>query len=240
MRLFFIITTIFLTIISAPALAQTKQDYGILAISGNGEISATPDIAYINTGVITVEKTAKQALAKNSLIMNELINKLNAFNIAEKDIKTSNFSISPQYNYNNSANNQPPKIVNYRVSNMVTITVRNLNNLGKIIDATVSIGANSISSVSFSVANKEKLLDEARKKAMQNAINKAKLYANSANISLGKILVISENSGFMPPPPVDMVMARNMAIAAEAAPTPIQSGELTFRANVNVQWRIEQ
>ncbi len=245
MRLFLlVIISIF---ISAPSMAQTIapiipptsfEQIGIISISGTGEITATPDMAYITSGVISIKKTAKLALHDNSKAMNELIAVLENAGIEKRDIQTSNFSISPQYAYNNSSNNEPPKIANYRVSNSVTIVVRNLDILGNIIDQAVSVGSNSINSVSFAIEDTSELLIQARKNAMANAIEKAQLYAKTANVSLGKIRLISENSSYPTQPQVDMLMARNMA--AESAPTPMLSGELTFRSNVFVQWELEQ
>ncbi len=245
MRLFLaIFTTIFALAVSLPTLAQntpliTSERPGIIALSGEGKISTAPDIAYITSGVISIEKNAREALAQNSDAMSQLIDILKNAGVKEKDIQTSNFSISPQYNYNNPSNNQSPKITNYRVSNLVSVVVRDLDNLGNIIDQIVSVGANSVNSVSFGVEDTASLLNEARINAMKNAIEKATLYADGANVKLGRIILISENGGFMPPPPVEMAMMRQ-SVSADSATTPMQSGELIFRANVNVQWEIEQ
>jgi len=242
MRLFLIsLLTLFF---SSPTFAQItppiiSDQAGIISLSGTGEIYAAPDIAYINTGVVSVAKTAREALAQNSNAMAKLIDVLQNAGLEERDIQTSNFNVSPQYSYNSAPNNnQPPKIANYRVSNSVRIIVRDLDNLGNIIDQSVSVGANSINSVSFSIEDNSDLLNQARKLAMQDAIKKATLYVNAANIKLGKIRVISENSSVMPPVP-QFEMTR-MAITSDGAPTPMQSGELSLRSNINVSWKIIQ
>lgn len=244
MRLFLVFSAFFIALMSnSTSIAQTvppqfSPKAGTIVISGEGKISAIPDMAYITTGVISIEKNAREALLQNSDAMSQLIIVLQDAGIENKDIQTSNFSISPQYSYNNSSNNQPPKIANYRVSNSVTIIVRDLDVLGNIIDQVVSVGANSINSVSFAIDDKTSLLNEARKRAMENAIKKAQLYANAANVELGRIMLISEGGGFMPQPQFGIQMSRELAM--DNSPTPMQSGELTFRANVSVQWEIEQ
>ncbi len=243
MRLFLVISTFLMALISAsPLLAQAippvAGENGVISITGIGKITAKPDMAYITSGVISIEKNAQEALAQNSNAMASLIKVLKNAGIEERDIQTSNFSISPQYDYNNSSNNQPPKITNYRVSNSLTIIVRDLNILGHIIDKAVSVGSNSINSVRFAIDDTSALLNEARKKAMQDAFEKAILYTEAANVTLGKIRYISENSGFMPPPfPAEMT---RMAMSADASAVPMQSGELTFSSTISVVWELEQ
>jgi hypothetical protein len=114
------------------------------------------------------------------------------------------------------------------------VIVRDLENLGNIIDQMVSVGSNSINSVSFSIDDTSELLKQARKNAMANAIEKARLYAEAASVSLGKIRLISENSHFAPQPQMEMKQMRSLA--EDAAPTPMLSGELTYRATISVQW----
>lgn len=245
MRLFLFFSSIILALsLSSPSMAQIAHPMfdktkGTISLAGEGKVNAQPDIAYITSGVIAIAKTAQEALSQNSSSMAQLVDVLKSAGIEDRDIQSSNFNISPQYAYNNnSANNQPPKIANYRVSNNVTIIVRDIDNLGNIIDQAVSVGANSINSVSFGVDDPSDLLNEARKLAMASAIAKAQLYAKAANVSLGKIKVISESSGFMPPP-FPMEMSR-VAMAQDSASTPMQSGELTFRTSVSVSWELEQ
>ena len=243
MRLFLAIPAIIVALaIATPVLAQTSPSFasgqpGIISISGEGEINAAPDMAFINSGVVTTAKTAREALTQNTVAMANLVLLLTNSGIDERDIQTSNFSVSPQYSYNSTSNNSPPKIVGYRVSNSLSVAVRDLNILGDIIDRAVSVGANSINSVSFALDDPSSLLAEARNKAMANAIGKAQLYAAAANVELGRIRLISENAGFMPQPQAEYDMVR---MAAKASPVPMQAGELTYRATVSVQWELEQ
>lgn len=243
MRLFLAIpATIIALTFAAPSLAQTPPPFaseqpGIISITGEGEINAAPDMAFINSGVVTTAKTAREALTQNTDAMTNLVLLLTNSGIEERDIQTSNFSVSPQYSYNSTSNNSPPKIVGYRVSNSLSVAVRDLNILGDIIDRAVSVGANSINSVSFALDDPSSLLAEARKNAMANAMDKARLYVTAANVELGRIRLISENAGFMPQLPIEMPLA---SMAADASRVPMQSGELTYRATISVQWELVQ
>ena len=172
--------------------------------------------------------------------MAKLLETLKAAGIDDRDIQTSGFSVSPNYVYSNEVDangySLPPKINGYLVSNQVTIRVRNLDSLGAVLDQSVTVGANTINGISFSVADPAKLYDEARKKAFADARAKAELYAGAAGVELGDIAAITETQGYGQPQPY---MMRDVAMSA-AAPVPVQAGELTFTINVSVSWRLDQ
>ena len=134
-----------------------------------------------------------------------------------------------------SGYSQPPKVNGYQVSNTVTVTVRDLEELGSILDKSVTVGANTINGVSFAVADPSKLYDEARKTAFADARSKAELYATAAGGTLGELESIRETQGFNQPLPAPMY-ARE---AAAAAPVPVEAGELAFSINVNVEWELD-
>jgi uncharacterized protein YggE len=161
---------------------------------------------------------------------------LKAANVAEKDVQTSNFSVQPIYDYGNNSNNQPPKVSGYQVSNTVIVTLRKIDSVGDVLDKLVSAGSNQINGVSFSIANPQAALDDARKAAVADALRKANVLTSAAGVKLGAITSISEG-GEAPPQPVVMMRAKTMA--ADAAPVPVAQGEQTVGADVNVVWTIE-
>lgn len=234
MRLVFLASTLAI-LISSPALAA-----GTIQLSGHGEVTAAPDTAYVTSGVTSQGATAKEALAANTADMSQLIGVLKAAGIDPKDIQTSGFGVNPNYIYsdNRDANGYPlpPKIAGYTVTNSVTVHVRDIAILGKVLDQAVSVGANTISGISFSVEDPSALYDEARKAAFADAREKADLYAGAAGVSLGAIESINENSGYTPPVPY---MAKAMAATADrSAPVPVEAGQLTYSIDVNVTWDI--
>jgi len=215
-----------------PAAAKDKQQRTI-SLTGTGTVTAPADTAQISTGVITEADTARQALDKNTAAMAKVVTELKAQGIEPKDIQTTNFSVRPRFQ--RSKDGKPPKIIGYRVTNSVTIIVRDLKQLGAILDKVVTQGSNQIGGITFSVDDPTKLEDEARKRAMRDGIRKAKLYAVAAGADLGKVVTIQE--GFIAGPP--RPMAARAVLEAKAADVPIEPGEQTLRAQVNVTWELE-
>ncbi len=210
---------------------------GTIAIEGRGEVRAAPDMATINSGVTTQGATAREALDANTAAMSELIAALKESGIEARDIQTSGFSVNPNYVYSDARDelgySMPPKINGYQVSNSVTVVVRDLEELGSILDRSVTVGANTVNGVSFSVADPSELLDEARKLAFVNARDKAELYADAADVTLGDLEQISERQDFNAPQPYPMYARAEIA---DAAPVPVEAGEMSFAITVNVTW----
>ena len=221
-----------------PALADDSRGPGVITIEGRGEVSGTPDTAFVASGVTTQGATAREALDANTAAMTQLIDTLKAAGIEPRDIQTSGFSVNPNYVYTDArdANGYtlPPKINGYQVFNTVTIRIRQIDKLGDILDKSVTVGANTINGVSFSVADPSKLYDEARKAAFADAREKASLYADAAGLELDKIKMISETQNYGQPQPY---MMKEVAMAA-SAPVPVQTGELSFAINVQVTWEL--
>jgi uncharacterized protein YggE len=227
--------------LAVPAYAQAVPAIPTIAVTGHGEVTAAPDTAFITSGVTSQAATAREALDANTAAMTQLIAELKGSGIEERDIQTSNFSVNPNYVYTDrtDANGYqlPPRIVGYSVTNTVTVRVRKLDILGSVLDKSVSVGANTINGISFSVEDPSALYDEARREALRDATHKAGLYADEAKVTLGAIAAISESQGFNPPPQPYLAA---MSARAEKAPVPIQAGELTFSIDVSVTWQIGQ
>lgn len=216
----------------APAFA------GTIAIEGSGQVRAAPDMATVSSGVTTQGATAKEALDANSTAMTALIEALKGSGIEARDIQTSGFSVSPNYVYSEerdaSGYSLPPKINGYQVANSVSVVVRDLEKLGSILDQSVTVGANTVNGIEFSVTDPSELLDEARKAAFADARAKADLYALASGTTLGDIEKISESRDYAVP--VAYAMAER-AVAADKVP--VEAGELSFSITVNVEWDLE-
>jgi len=230
MRLATLLVPIALSMFLAlPASAQDYRGPGTIMIEGHGEVSGTPDTAYITSGVTTQGATADEALAANTKAMTDLIATLKSAGIEDRDIQTSGFSVNPNYVYTDQrdANGYtlPPKINGYQVYNTVTVRVRQIASLGAILDKSVTVGANTINGITFDVADPTRLYEEAR------------LYADEARLDLGKIRSITETQNYGQPQPY---MMRDMAVSAEAAPVPVQAGEMSFAINVQVTWELDE
>ena len=218
-----------------PALSEDMKLVRSISLSGHGEVHASPDLAIVSMGVLSSAATAREALDANTKAMNDLMAVLKAANIENKDISTSNFSVAPRYDYGQN-NGQPPKVIGYDVSNTVAVTVRKLDLIGGLLDKAVSSGSNQINGITFSIANPQAAMDEARKEAVKDAKHKADLYATAASISLGNIISLSEGSVYQPPQPM---MMQAKAMASDAGNVPIAQGEQVIAIDVNIAWEIK-
>lgn len=206
-----------------------------IAVSGEGQVFGAPDQAQINTGVVTDGPTAKDALARNSARMAEVISALKKMGIESKDIQTSGFNLSPVYLPQNPGQNVP-RIGGYQVSNNVTVIVKDLAKLGEIMDQVVQMGSNSVGGVSFSIANPKPLMMQAREAAIQDAKARAEAYAKAAGVSVGKVLTISEQvAPIVQPVPVYAMRAA----AADSAAVPVEAGQQQLSLNVTVVFEID-
>ena len=231
-----------------PAAAQTGPapvlglNGTLLTISADGRVNAAPDIATFSAGVVSQGKTASEALAANAADMSRVIAALKRAGIAERDIQTSNLSLSPVYQPQRSLPDgtvtpAQPTIIGYQANNSVNVRQRNLKDYGKVIDTLVSSGANQVNGPSFEVENPDPVLDAARTAAMKKARTRAELYARAAGLRVSRILSISESGGWSPPQPVMYRMAMEAA-PPPAPPSPVQAGELQMTMNVTVQFEL--
>ena len=217
------------------ALAQAPdRPLRTLTMTGTGEMRAKPDTAIVTLGVMSRADTARAALTANNAAMTAILSSLEAAGIAKKDIQTSNFSVNPVYDYDNTGA-KPPRITGYDVSNQLAVTVRKLDTLGTILDEAVSKGSNQIYGITFTIDDPRALEDEARKSAVQDAVRKAKLYAGAAGVVLDAIQSISEQMA-RPPQPVYM-KAQRMEAAADAS-VPVAEGEQVVSIDVSITWTI--
>ncbi|MEM1140198.1 MAG: SIMPL domain-containing protein [Pseudomonadota bacterium] len=208
-----------------------------LTVSGEGLVDRAPDTASITLGVVTLSETATAALEQNNETMRGLMAELEAAGIEKKDLQTTNFSISPQYqSYKSAERNQPPKITGYQVSNQLVIVVRQIDTFGTILDKAVSLGANSVGGISFFLAESGEAMDAARRAAMQDAKARAGLLAEEAGVAMKGIISIDETGASRP---IARPMARMAVEASFADEVPLAGGEQTYRAGVTVVFEIE-
>ncbi len=206
-----------------------------LNLTAEGKVTRAPDIMMISLGVMTEAVTASDAMAANARQMTGLMASLKKAGIAEKDIQTSNLSLSPKYDY---PERRAPELVGYQVSNQVTVKVRDLKNAGQAIDAAVSGGGNMVNSIAFGIDDPSKALDEARTSAMSEAMARAELYARAAGYRVKRVVSISEQGGYFPQPQPKMMMAR--MDMAESYSTPVAGGEMDISVSVSVQFELEK
>jgi len=222
-------------LVAAPAFAEDKAVTPTLTATAEGSFEVTPDIVTVTLGVVSNGKTATEALAANSTDMNAAIAAIKAAGVAEKDIGTSGFNISPVYaRQPDNQPDEPAKVIGYQVSNQVTVTIRDLKGSGAILDKVVSAGANQVNGISFDVSDAQAAADAALKDAIAKAKKKAELMAEAAGVKIVRIVSVTTDGGARP---VFAAYDGGMMRAAKA-PTPIMAGSRDVTAVATIVFEI--
>ncbi len=205
-------------------------------VTGQGKVTAVPDIATLRLGIEAQEATVSEAQTQAAEAMDEVMTALIDNEVAEKDIQTQYFSIRQVRRWSETRDQEI--VVGYRVTNMVTAKIRDIDKVGSIIDAVAVAGGDltRIDNISFSIDDPSAYFEEARQKAMADAEAKAELLARLAGVSLGKPTYISE--GIQIPPPIyPRAVYEEVPIPAPALP-PISPGEMEISLTLQVAYAI--
>lgn len=224
----------------APAYAQQQQivERPGITVQGSGSVNVRPDVGYLSLGVSAVRRESQAAITENARITNYVIAAIRAQNIAEKDIQTSEYSIEASYTQKqiirNGATTTESLFRGYNVRNVVRVTVRDLENVGKIIDAAGKSGANARFDLSFGLRKDEKPRDEALRDAIGDAQRKANAVAKTLGREIELVsLVEGDGSG------LEYNSSGGAGFSGYArSSTPVQSGELTIRASVTMRYAL--
>jgi uncharacterized protein len=204
-----------------------------IAVTGRGEVKVSPDRATIQVSVQTRAATAAAAAAENATKQQSVLTALRALGLGSDQLSTINYNVYPEQRYEQG---KEPVIVAYNVTNTILVDVRKLSQVGPVIDAALSHGANMITSLQFYASNTE----VARRGAIATAIEKARAdaeaAAQAAHGSLGTLLEINIGA-YSPPPPRPMMMSRIAGAVAQMDATPINAGEETLSVEVSTRWR---
>ena len=176
-------------------LACTGLASANVTVTGTGKVTYTPDLAHVAVGVSSDGKTAAEAWQKNAAVVQKLFAALKAYGIEPRDLKTTHLDVSPRYV---QRKDQEPELVGYRVTYDLSVTVRKLDELGRVLDGLVENGANRHMNIAFGHSDIEKLMDEARTKAAAEARKNAELYVTASGASLGQVVSISEGQAYAP------------------------------------------
>lgn len=202
-----------------------------VSVTGTGHVSLTPDRFTFTAGVRTTAPTVEDAVNQNNTKVANVIAVLKRAGATEQEIRTSNFSISPQQVYEQ---NQPPRVTGYQVYNMVTVMKKDITAAGRLLQTAIGAGVNEASSLNFEVSDPSRGRDEGLRSAFADARAKAALLAQAAGRPLGRALTITEG-GQVAPMPRPMVRAQSMQMKAEmVSDVPVESGtsELSYTVSV--------
>lgn len=248
-RLFTVLTAIVLSTLSLfLLLLAVKAFQGILnfgvsprepatiAVEGEGKVVAIPDLATIDLGVQTESPEVAAAQKENTDKMNKIVEALKAQGLKFDDLQTASYQINPQYDYKNGES----KLRGYLVSQNLTVKVRELTKLGKILEIAGTLGANQVGGLNFTVDKPDKFNNEARAKAIIQAKSKAADLVQALGVTLGAIRTFNESSGNTPPPIFYSKSEAFGGIGGEAMLAPaIQTGSLEVVSRVTIIYDIK-
>ncbi|MCE5236528.1 MAG: SIMPL domain-containing protein [Eubacteriales bacterium] len=216
-------------VINQPA----QEEKNLVTVNGSGKVTLEPDLATLRLGVSSTAETAVEAQNKNSSLMEAVLASVKANGIADKDIATSYVNLHEMYNYDKS----PAVVVGYSMENEITVKVRALDTLGKVISDAVAAGATSTNGVAFSIEDTTEAYRNALAAALTDAAAKAQAIAEAAGATLTAIPVgVSETS--YSSTPVEAPRAGNELAASDMAAVPVSPGEIAVTATVSAEYEI--
>lgn len=222
MRLFRYLVLV--ALLTGPVAATADEPLRNVAVEGIGRVEAVPDMAVVQFGVQREAREAGAAMAAASEAMTDVMAQVQDAGIAPEDIQTTRIGLDPRWRHSNDGS--APRVVGYVASNTLSVTVRDLDLLGGLLDAVVSEGANTMNGLSFDVSEREALEDAARVAAVEDARRKAGMIAEAADAALGDVISISEG-GVGGGPPIMMQTAEAMRSSV-----PVAAGQIDVVVSV--------
>ncbi len=206
-----------------------------ISATGTGEIQAKPDIAQIMLGVTTgVQPSAKEANDVLAKKFQGVVAAVKALGIADEDVKTTNLSVNPVYDYAGGKQTQR----GFEASEQIEVKIRNLDNIGEVVAKTTAEGVNQVGGVNLTMDKPEALKEQAENAAIEDAQRRAKVLARQLGVRLGRVKyysVINPGDGG----PMPFAKSADMAVGGEVAPAvPVPTGSQTIKATVTVTYEL--
>jgi uncharacterized protein YggE len=225
---------IIMTLFAAQTMGQGMMENSPSLIRTNGEgiITIKPDQSRIDIGVVSQANTSQAAVEQNSAQLEAALASLRRVLGANADIKTVSYTLQPNYQYPKEGGE--PNITGFTATNIVRVTVNDLNMVGKVIDAATENGANRIQNLRFMLKDEQIVKGQALREAVTKAKEKAETLASALGLKVVRVLSVVESSP-------SVVPVRDVAfVRTETATTPIESGTIEVRANITLTVEINQ
>ena len=227
------------------------QNQNQVTVSGEGKVYAKPDVALISLGVTTTGKTVADVTKSNTDKMNAVIAAVKALKVDDKDIQTTNYNLTP--NYENTTIYTPvpmmypissggsvitkPVLKGYSLEQDVQVKIRDFTKIGDILSQATASGANLVGDLQFTIDNPEQFHEQARAEAIKQAKSNAQNLANESGVNLGKLINVYE--GYNPGPIMYNSMKTTGLAAPEAASVPtIQPGQQEIDVTINLTYQV--
>ncbi len=223
-----------MTLLQIAARAQAPQERqvlpGTVRATGEATVTAKPDQAQIDIGVVAQAESAQTAATENAQKLDGVIAELKKTLGPNADIKTISYSLNPNYRY--PQNGGQPTVTGYTATNVVRVKIDNLEQVGKVIDISTRSGANNIQSLSFMLKDEESVKAEALRQAAKKAQAKARTLASALGLNITRIIQVEEGG-----PQVRPIMdsaERFMTAQAAKVQTPVEPGTIEVQATVTL------
>lgn len=242
-RLVVIFLCLALTLALTPGAQAQEGEQKVVRVDGEGVVETAPDQAEVLLAVITEAADARQAQADNAAATNSLLKALKNWGIPDENISTQGYHVSPKYTQPPKpapeplVKNKTPNIAGYTVNHQLSVTVKDLEKLGELLDLAVKNGANQVTGVKFSISDPLTLKKQALRQAVQQARLKAEVLAAALGKSLGSVVSASgswQDDGYHP-----LYFKEMAGTGGGAAPTPVIPGKIQIRAHANIVYAID-
>jgi uncharacterized protein len=221
-----------------PALAQRDRppppEEPTLTVTGTGEARVTPDEATVRLGVTRQAPTAQAVQEQVNAAMGKIIEAVAGLGVPREQIRTAQITLFPVYAPQRPQAEEEPRIVAYRASNILSVRLQQLPLVGRVIDVGLEAGANQVEGIQFGLRDELAARQEALREAVREARQKAQTMAEALGVRLDRIQSVQEGGVVVQPP----FFAGDMAMRAEAAPTPVLPGQVSVNASVTIRYRI--
>jgi uncharacterized protein YggE len=204
---------------------------GSIVVSGTGRVAVQPDVADLRLGVTVARPSVETARAEAGRTMDAILTAVQAAGVARRDVNTAMLSVQPRYDYRDG---QAPQLTGYEIANIVEVTVRDLAQIGSVVDGALAAGATSMDGLAFRVSDPALPERQARISAMAEARARADVLAEAAGLSIEGVTDIVEGVPVRPPFP--LAKANRMMIAEDVA-TPVEAGSQEIAVSVTVTYR---
>lgn len=235
--LLILISTFLLALITSETLdikVKLKNKEAI-TLSGEGRAIGVPDVASVNFSVVTEKMTAKETMAENANKMNEVINFVKESGVDEKDVKTQAYFLSPRYDWVEGER----VFKGYQLTSTLTVKIRDLEKISDIIDGVVLRGANQVGDIQFVIDDSDKLKEEARNKAIENAKVKAESVAKATGLKIGKILSFTEGTAPEATIPIPYSLEEAKGLGAGTPAPEIEKGSQEITVSVFLTFELK-
>ena len=217
-----------LCILFSCSLVQA-QDLRTISVDGSSTIKVAPDKATISISIENTAKDAKLASAQNAQIMQNIQSAILGLAITTDKMQTTNYNLYPVYNTKDNSR----EIIGYNVSNEITVTIDNIDMVGTVIDTAINAGASNVNSIEFGLKDSQVYKDKVLQQAIADAKRKAQVVANSLGKSIVNVVSVNTGSTYIEAKNFNNALYMRAADATGVT-SPIQSGDISVRANVSV------